>query len=134
MVTSMITMNNGDNRYCYLVTFNVYQCRAKKKKLSGWAPRCCGYTYSFLATRMTITTRYTTHNIALIYFTLRTSKINKYILSNLKIGEFFFQTFMYILNNLYLKDAQSLGVKLLEEIFDIVKNRRSNDKGWVNEM
>lgn len=36
---------------------------------------------------------------------------------------------MYILNNLYLKDAQSLGLKLLEEIFDIVKNRRSNDKG-----
>lgn len=57
IVTSMITMNNGDNRYCYLVTFNVYQCRAKKN-MSGWAPRCCGYTYSFLATRMTITTRY----------------------------------------------------------------------------
>lgn len=31
MVTSMITMNLGDNRYCYLITFNVYQCRAKKR-------------------------------------------------------------------------------------------------------
>lgn len=134
MVTSMITMNNGDNRYCYLVTFNVYQCRAKKKKkLSGWAPRCCGYTYSFLATRMTITTRYTTHNIALIYFTLRTSKINKYILSNLKISEFFFQTFMYfyIFNTIFT--SQSLGLKLLEKTFVIVKNNRTI-RWWVNEL
>lgn len=85
-------------------------CKKKKKKLSGWAPRCCGYTYSFLATRMTITTRYTTHNIALIYFTLRTSKINKYILSNLKIGEFFPNPYVYF-NNLYLNDTV-FGIKI----------------------
>lgn len=47
-------IKKGNEKKRYQINYNVYQCRGK----SGWARRCCGYTYSFLATRMTINNAY----------------------------------------------------------------------------